>query len=127
MKKLILAALAASIAASPMMAAPALAAPQDRHGMEERHSTTVRQQPGRTVVVERTVVRAPQHRGWRKGQRFDRHQVRNYQVINDWRGYRGRHLYAPPRGYRWVRADNDAVLVAISGGVIGAVLAGAFN
>ncbi|MEG3143906.1 RcnB family protein [Sphingomonas sp. RT2P30] len=127
MKKLILAALAASIAAGPMIAAPAVAAPQDRRGIEERHSTTVRQQPGRTVIVKRTVVRAPQHRNWRKGQRFDRRQARHYQVINNWRGYRGRHLYAPPRGYRWVRSDNDAVLVAISGGLIGAVLAGAFN
>lgn len=121
MKKLILAALGALIAATPMIAAPAIAAPQ------ERHTTVVRHERGRTVVVKRTVVRAPQHRNWRRGERFDYRQARNYRVVNDWRSYRGRHLYAPPRGYHWVRSGNDAVLVAVAGGVIGAVLAGAFN
>ncbi|MFA5965485.1 MAG: RcnB family protein [Sphingomonas sp.] len=121
MKKLIFAALAATIAASPMIAVPAVAAPQ------ERHTTVVRHERGRTVVVKRTVVRAPLHRNWRRGERFDYRQARNYRVINDWRSYRGRHLYAPPRGYHWVRSGNDAVLVAVAGGVIGAVLAGAFN
>ena len=124
MKKFIMAALAASIAATPMIAAPASAAPQDR---QERHTTIVRHQPGRTVVVNRTVTRGPQFRNWRQGERFDYRQARNYQSINDWRGYRGRHLYAPPRGYHWVRSGNDAVLVAVAGGLIGAVLAGAFN
>ena len=134
MTKLILAtALAVSIAAGSFATAPVAAAPQDRHEVrdqrrgDERRTTTTRQQRGRTVIVSRTVTRGPQHRNWRKGQRFDRRQARNYQVINDWRSYRGRHLYAPPRGYHWVRSDNDAVLVAIAGGLIGAVLAGAFH
>ena len=126
MKKFVLAALAASFAVTPMIAAPASAAP-DRH--DQRHTVVVRQQPARTVVVNRTVTRGPQFqaRNWRKGERFDYRQARNYQQINDWRGYRGRHLYAPPRGYHWVRSGNDAVLVAVAGGLIGAVLAGAFH
>lgn len=124
MKKFALAALAATIAAGPMIAAPASAA-QYRH--DEHRTTVVRHQPGRTVVVNRTVVRGPQFRDWRRGERFDYRQARNYRVINDWRGYRARHLYAPPRGYHWVRSGNDAVLVAVTGGLIGAVLAGAFN
>ncbi len=121
MKKFVMAALAASFALTPMIAAPASAQP------DQRHTTVVRHQPGRTVVVNRTVTRGPQFRNWRKGDRFDSRQARNYQQINDWRGYRGRHLYAPPRGYHWVRSGNDAVLVAVTGGLIGAVLAGAFN
>jgi len=121
MKKFVLAALAASIAASPMIAAPASAAP------DQRHTTVVRHEPGRTVVVNRTVVRGPQFRNWRRGERFDYRQARNYRVINDWRAYRAHRLYAPPRGYHWVRSGNDAVLVAVTGGLIGAVLAGAFN
>jgi Ni/Co efflux regulator RcnB len=124
MKKFVLSALAASIALTPMIAAPASAA-QHRH--DERRTTVVRHQPGRTVVVNRTVTRGPQFRNWRRGERFDYRQAHNYRVINDWRGYRGRHLYAPPRGYHWVRSGNDAVLVAVAGGLIGAVLAGAFN
>lgn len=119
MKKLILAALATTLVAGPLAVAPAQAAPQ------HRTVTTVKHQPnGRTVVTKKTTRN--NHR-WAKGQRFDRRYASNYRVVSDWRSYRGRHLYAPPRGYHWVRSGNDAVLVAIAGGVIGAVVAGAFN
>ena len=123
MKKFILAALATSILASPIAIAPAEAQ------MHERQTTTVREGPhGRTVVTNRTVVNnRNQYRRWNKGQRFDRRYAQNYREIGDWRAYRGRRLYAPPRGYHWVRSGNDAVLVALSGGLIGAVLGGAFN
>ncbi|TPG43655.1 hypothetical protein EAH79_02875 [Sphingomonas koreensis] len=134
MKKFLLSAIAVSMIASPMLAAaPAEAA--------QRHQTTVvkHKANGRTVikqktqrpnrqVVRRTVVnRAPQvqYRSWARGQRFDAHYARNYQVVNNYRGYRG--LYQPPRGYHWVRSGNDAVLVALTGGLIGAVIGGAFN
>lgn len=120
MKKIILTALAATIAIGPIAATSAEAQPA-------RHSTTVRHQPnGRTVVVNRTVARGPSYHRWAKGQRFDRRYAQNYREI-DYRQYRNRHLYAPPRGYHWVQSGNDAVLVAITGGVIGAVLAGALN
>lgn len=117
MKTLILGALAASLVATPLMATAAEAAPQ-------RHTTTVVTHPnGRTVVRERTVVR-PGHHAWRKGQRFDRRYASNYQVI-DYRRYRG--LRAPPRGYRYVRSGNDAVLVGVTSGIIAAVVAGAIR
>jgi Ni/Co efflux regulator RcnB len=118
-KKFILTALAVSIVASPLAAAPALA-------QQERHETVVRHQPSRHVVVNRTVARnqAPGFRTWRKGQRFDTRYARNYQEIRNYRNYR---LNAPPRGYHWVRSGNDAVLVAITGGLIGAVIAGAIH
>lgn len=48
---------------------------------------------------------------WRRGHRYTgmRHVVHDY----------GRHgLRAPPRGYRWVRADNDYLLVAIATSMI---------
>ena len=124
MKKMILAALAASLVAAPAMAAP-------QYQPQHRSGTVVRHDQGRTVVTQRNVYRGQQanhyRNDWRKGQRFDYHQARNYRQINDWRAYRGRHLYAPPRGYHWVQSGNDAVLVAVAGGLIGAVLAGAFN
>jgi Ni/Co efflux regulator RcnB len=123
MKKLILGALAATILASPLAIAPASAAPQQR--TETRK--VVRGPHGRTVVTNRTVVNRPNYRRWAKGQRFDSRYAQNYSQINNWQQYRGRRLYAPPRGYHWVRSGNDAVLVAVAGGVIGAVLAGAFN
>ena len=118
MKKFLIASLAASMLATPLMATAADAAPAQRH-----HTTVVRHQPGRTVVVNRTVT----PRKWARGQRFDYRYAPRYQVVNNWQAYRGRRLYAPPRGYHWVRSGNDAVLVAITGGLIGAVLAGAFN
>jgi Ni/Co efflux regulator RcnB len=123
MKKLIIAAAAASLLASPFAIAPASAAPQ------RQEVTRVQTGPhGRTVVTKRVVTPArPQWRKWNKGQRFDNRYAQNYRVVNNWQQYRGRRLYAPPRGYHWVRSGNDAVLVAITGGLIGAVIGGAFN
>ncbi len=123
MKKIVLAALAGSLLASPFAIAPASAEPQ-------RHEVTkVKTGPhGRTVVTKRVVTPArPGYRRWNKGQRFDSRYAQNYQVVGNWQQYRGRRLYAPPRGYHWVRSGNDAVLVAVAGGLIGAVIAGAFN
>ncbi len=122
MKKLILTAMTAALLATPMAASA-----QGR--------TIVKERPGRTVVVEKqrgqtvrkTVVRrqpVQQARKWQRGQRFDRAQARDYRQI-DYRNYRQRGLYAPPRGSQWVRSGNDAVLVAIASGVIGAVIGGA--
>jgi len=122
MKKLILAALTTALLATPMAASA-----QGR--------TVVKERPGRTVVVQkddrgrnvqRTVVRQQpaQSRKWQRGQKFDRAQARNYRQI-DYRNYRQRGVYAPPRGYQWVQSGNDAVLIAIASGVIGAVIGGA--
>jgi Ni/Co efflux regulator RcnB len=116
MKKFILAALAASIALSPMTASVASA--QGRQ--QERHTTVVKRNGN---VVQKTVVRqrAPQYRSdWRRGQRFDQRQARNYRQI-DYRQYRG--LRAPPRGYRYVQSDRNVVLVS-NGGIISQIFAG---
>ena len=49
---------------------------------------------------------------WERGHRYDGRVV----VIEDWHT---RHLRTPPRGYHWVRADNnDLLLVAIATGII---------
>jgi len=122
MKKMLLGALVAAVSLTSVAATPSEA-------QRERRVTKVKVRPNGRTVVKQRVVRAPQKQGrrWARGQRFDRKYASNYQEINNWQQYRGRRLYAPPRGYRWVRSDNDAVLVAVAGGVIGAVLAGAFN
>jgi Ni/Co efflux regulator RcnB len=128
MKKFLLSAAAATMVAAPMLAAvPAQAA--------QRHQTTVikHKANGRTVVKQRKVVNTrpvyrttyrTQHHNWARGQRFDYRYAPNYRVVN-YRNY-GR-LYAPPRGYHWVQSGNDAVLVAITSGLIGAVIGGALN
>jgi len=122
MKKMLLGAVLAAVSMTPV-AVPSASA------QVERRVTTVRERPNGRTVVRQRVVRAPQqqNRRWARGQRFDRRYASNYQEINNWQQYRNRRLYAPPRGYRWVRSGNDAVLVAVAGGVIGAVLAGALN
>lgn len=123
MKKFILSALAATVALSPIAATAAEAAPHRQQTTVVKHKAN-----GRTVVVQKQTNHygANQYRKWNKGQRFDRRYAQNYRQI-DYRQYRGRHLYAPPRGYQWVQSGNDAVLVAITSGLIGAVLSGALR
>ena len=118
MKKFILSALAATLVASPLLAA----APAE--AQQSREVTTVRQNNnGRTVVTKKTVVRTPHYRNWRAGQRFDRRQAQNYRVITTYRNYR---LAAPPRGSQWVRSGNDALLINGRGNVV-QVRGGAFR
>lgn len=129
MKKIILAAVAASVAVAS--AAPAAAAPfghNDRNRVEQvsrDKQVRVVRNNGRHVVKTKRVVktRQVQARKWNRGQRFDSRYSRSYRVINNPRAYR---LYDAPRGYRWVQSDNDAVLVAITSGLIGAVLGNMF-
>lgn len=115
MKKILMGLMAASV-----LATPALAAPGYDHGQHRGHDR-------RTVIVKREVYRpAPrgQYRKWYRGQRFDYRYAPRYRVINDYRAYR---LAPPPRGYRYVRSGNDAILVGITSGIIAGVIAGAIN
>ncbi|WP_375194933.1 RcnB family protein [Sphingobium sp.] len=117
-KKFLMALTVTTMAASPMVASQAEAAPQ-----REVHQVVKQGSHGRTVT-KTTVIRKDNHRRWAKGQRFDRRHATNYRVINNYRGYR---LKAPPRGYHWVRSGNDAVLVAITSGIIASVITGAIR
>lgn len=110
-KKLIKATVAASLVATPMIAANAQA--QRR----EVTTTTVKQRPNGTVVQKTTVKRQPTYRTWRQGQRFDRRYAQNYRVI-DYRQYRRANLNAPNRGQQWVRSGRDAVLISGNGNII---------
>lgn len=119
MKKFVLAAVAASMIASPVLtAAPAAA--------QQRHTTTVvKHKPNGKVVVKQVKKQSYhpariEYRNWKRGQRFDSRYARNYRQI-DYRHYRG--LKAPPRGYRYVQSGNDAVLVGITSGIVAAVIA----
>ena len=53
----------------------------------------------------------PHARSWQRGHRYDGRVI----IVND---YRVRHLREPPRGYHWVRENNDFLLVAIATGII---------
>ncbi len=70
----------------------------DRHG--RHHDRYERRYDNRPVVIYRNDSRHYGHQRWRRGYRYYR-------------------LRQPPRGYRWVRADNnDYLLVAIATGII---------
>jgi len=126
LKKIMLAGVAASVVAAPAAAAP-FGRDYDRdngRGRVERVQTTkvVQRANGRQVVKVKQVSRRDarqSYRSWRKGDRFDSRYASNYRVIGNPRAYR---LRDAPRGYRWVQSGNDAVLVAITSGLIGAVL-----
>jgi Ni/Co efflux regulator RcnB len=115
MKKIILAAVAASTLLAVPAAANADVGRNDRAGYSQRNDRDHQR-------VERHSHKVQAHR-WQRGQRFDRRYASNYQVINNYRAYR---LNAPPRGYRYVRSNNDIVMVAVASGIIGAVFGNAF-
>ena len=148
MKKLAIAAIAASI-----FALPAAADAQGRTVIRERPNATVvvNRGPGyqqrqviqhdnrannravrqynRAVRQDQRAYRQDQraYRQWQRGQRFDRRYAQNYRQI-DYRQYSRHGVYAPPRGHQWVQSGNDAVLISLASGLIGAVIGGAiFN
>lgn len=117
MKKFIIASLAATLLATPILAAPYQSG--DRHDRtEQRHDR----------VEQRHDHRAPNKkvdfRNWKKGDRFDQRHAHNYRVIKNPRAYR---LNAAPRGHQWVRSGNDAVLVAYKGNHVANVKYGVFR
>jgi Ni/Co efflux regulator RcnB len=119
MKKFALALAGASVALTGIVATPAAAAGFDRHDRGRY------EQVNKRVVVKNRFMNRNQFQGhrWQRGQRFDRGYAMNYSVISNPYNY---HLRPAPYGYRWVRSGDDAVLVAIASGIIGAVLANAF-
>ena len=52
---------------------------------------------------------------WSRGDRLYRDYRGPRYYVNDWHRY---HLRRPPRGYRWVRVNDDFMLVAITTGII---------
>jgi Ni/Co efflux regulator RcnB len=123
MKKIALAAATASV----LIAAPASAQNFGRHDERGRTEQVQRnrfdnQGFGQRSFGQRNVqVRQVQNRRWQQGQRFDSRYAGNYRIIGN--SYRNR---VAPRGYRWVQSGNDAVLVALASGIIGAIVGNAF-
>lgn len=85
--------------------------PQYRHAYRQGRQDP-RRYHHRPVVVYRNHARPYGHGHWRRGYRYRGPS----HVVYDYGHYR---LRQPPRGYRWVRADNsDFLLVAIATGII---------
>jgi Ni/Co efflux regulator RcnB len=120
MKKIAIALAGASVAITGLAATPAAAADFARHDRNRYEQV----QRNRVVLNNRFVQnnRFQGHR-WNRGDRFDRRYATNYRVISNPYYY---NLRPAPRGYRWVQSGNDAVLIAITSGIIGALVANAF-
>jgi Ni/Co efflux regulator RcnB len=62
-------------------------------------------------------------RSWHRGDRLPwAYRTRTY-IVNDYNVY---HLRRPPRGYHWVRVNQDVVLTAIATGLVLEVLSNYF-
>ncbi|HEX4736193.1 MAG TPA: RcnB family protein [Allosphingosinicella sp.] len=127
MKKLILgvAAAASVLAAAAPASAQTFGRHDDRGRVEQvqRNGFANRDFGRRDVQARQVQVRQAQTRNWRQGDRFDSRYAGNYRIIGNPYAYR---LREAPRGYRWVQSGNDAVLVALASGLIGAIVGNAF-
>jgi Ni/Co efflux regulator RcnB len=103
----------AFLLSATVLAAPLAAQAQDRHSPPDRHRTVQR-----NVVIEKKVVVVKPR--WSKGHRMTVAERRRMAEVRDYRRYR---LSAPPRGYHWVKVDNDFLLVGIATGVISSFIA----
>ncbi|MDB5686218.1 MAG: hypothetical protein JWR77_807 [Rhizorhabdus sp.] len=130
MKKFILAALAASVVATPVLAAP-YQGQYDNGRYEQRNNDHDRGNRGQyDRRDDRRFDQGRDYRGyqanrqWKRGDRFDNRYASNYRVISSPRAYR---LHDAPRGYRWVQSGNDAVLIGLATGLVAAVLANSIH
>jgi Ni/Co efflux regulator RcnB len=101
MKRLVLATVALSLLAAPA----AFAQPQDFNHKGPHHQHVMKKK----VVVRKTT--------WERGHRLPHGQ--HYVVVKDYGRY---HLRRPPHGQRWVRVDNQYLLVGITSGIIAALV-----
>ncbi len=126
MKKFILAIAAATLTATPLLAAPG----QSQHGYPDqtqpRREQPAQHQSGPNQGPQKAkgATAANKAHQWRRGDRFDRNRASNYRVIGNPRAYK---LQAAPKGYRWVQSGRDAVLVRLSNNIISLVVTGAIR
>jgi len=130
-RKIVLAALAASVATAPALADPGRGWDNHDRGGHSYRDNSFRdngRDHGSRFDNRRDDHRfgqwnngsRHQYRNWSRGQRFDSRYAYNYRVISNPHFYR---LHDAPRGYRWVQSGNDAVLVGLTTGIIAAVVA----
>jgi Ni/Co efflux regulator RcnB len=95
---------------------------------DERHYdryAAFRHHDGRRYDYGRYVRPSGYHyRSWGYGQRLPPAYYGRRYIVNDYYSYR---LGPPPRGYHWVRVDNDVVLAAIASGLVVEAVYGIFD
>jgi Ni/Co efflux regulator RcnB len=87
--------------------------PGDNNGNYERHASKRYKAPSRYQPP-----RGYQARQWHRGDKLPAN-YRGRAYVVDYRHYG---LSAPPRGYQYVRVNNDVVLTAVATGVVASVI-----
>lgn len=106
MKKFVTVLLAATILAAPMAQA------QSRHDDRHRGATVERH-----MTTKKVIVKKHQKQRWDRGQRLSPAERRHFVDRRDYRRYR---LSEPRRDQRWVRVDNQFLLInAVNGLIVG--------
>lgn len=123
MKRLIISGIAAALLATSAGVGVAEARDRDRDGRRDRWEHSDRDRGDyRRGDRRRGDWRDARHRDWRayrafaRGSRWywDRPAYR-YAYVDNYSYY---HLRRPPRGHRWIRANGDFLLVALTTGII---------
>lgn len=129
MKKFFAAVIAATMLTAPVasvQAAPAMSVLKNESSVQQ---VQYRQDNRRDVRrndrrdVKRYEQRAPvvkkyQKKRWERGNRVPSWQ--RYSAVD----YKRYHLRQPPKGHRWVKVDNDYLLIAVGTGLIASIIAG---
>lgn len=108
MKRILLAALAVTMLATPA----AYAAPQHGRDRDHRNDRYEQSHGGRHDHRGPQVKKKRHH--WSKGQRVPKQYRKNVD-------YHRHHLKAPPRGYHWVENDGQYMMIGIATGLIAAI------
>jgi Ni/Co efflux regulator RcnB len=120
MKRTIIAAMVLSLAAGSLALADPPQGYHDHDQQDQHHDRGEHRGPvmhGHVVFNSGRYVRPHgwhTHR-WRRGERLPSDYRTDAYLIPDYATYR---LRPPPRGYYWVRVDNNAVLAAVATGVV---------
>lgn len=106
-----------------LLAATVLAAPIAQAQSHSRDKSSDRNRPVAAQNYSgKAVAKKPQvSKRWNRGQRISASQRRN---VIDRRDYRRYNLSAPRQGQRWVRVDNQYLLINFATGMIVAMASG---
>jgi Ni/Co efflux regulator RcnB len=88
---------------------------QNRNSADPRDQSTYTQDQGRNGYQSNGSNQVQDNPHWSRGDRLPAEYRNKQNEVSDWKN---NHLRQPPRGYHWVRANNQYVLAAVASGVI---------
>ena len=107
--------LAGAVALSLLAGTAAVAAP---HGYDNRNDARYQDHRDDRHENRQGVQHRDNRHHWRQGERLPS----SYRTRAHYVDYRKHHLRQPPRGYQWVQADNNYVMVALTTGLIASII-----